>query len=177
MMRSRVNVMSLQQVQHRLMVRSRTLSLTAPAAVHVDLRSLPGGDDPLRLPRPGGSDGVELVLQHRSGFGDGGSGVAPSGGLGLGRGPQQDPADRFHQSPSSFSERHDGETWFKDKWRSDDRRGARGRRANQTAESATGGSSRPIGFEGVFPSINCSRVKSYFNFIYSSKTTRFLVKG
>lgn len=50
--------------------------LTAPTAVHVDLRTLLGRDDPLRLPRPRGSDTVELALQHRSGFGD--SCVAPA---------------------------------------------------------------------------------------------------
>lgn len=84
--------------------RCKLLALTAPVALHVDLRTLLGRDDPLRLPRPRRSDTVQLALQHGSGLGHSRVAAAP----GRGRAPQ-DGVDGFHQSPGNFSERHDGE--------------------------------------------------------------------
>lgn len=65
-------------------------TLTAPAAVHVDLRTLHRRDDPLCLPRSRSADTVQLLLQNRPGFGH--SGVSPSWGR---EGPQ-DATSRFN---------------------------------------------------------------------------------
>lgn len=80
---------------------SHQKALTATAALHADLWTLLGGNDPLRFPRACGSDGVQLVLQHRFGLRD--SRVAPCQSRFRGR---QEPPGRFNQTPNRFAERH-----------------------------------------------------------------------
>lgn len=65
--------------------------LTAVAAVHIDLRTLLGRDDPLGFPCARGADTAELTLQHGSGIGH--SCVAPAPGRA--RRPEKDPG-RFN---------------------------------------------------------------------------------
>lgn len=86
---------------------NRVDRLTATAALDADLRTLFGGNDPLRLPRPRGSDRVQLVLQQRSGFSD-----SREASFRNRVRRQQKPADRSYQTTGGFSERHVGKISF-----------------------------------------------------------------